>query len=111
MTSKIGDTVYTFDVNRRVYARDEQGKPHGGPIYREHWRPWLIVGEEKRSWIVAYPDGTYPRKVSKTSFKTETEVADACWLEVTRYRFSEAVRKCNNVDLLRRAAAVIGFEA
>lgn len=47
MTLKIGDTLYRFDGNRRVYV---DGK--GGPIYREHFEPLKIVGENKVSWIL-----------------------------------------------------------
>lgn len=110
MTSKIGDTVYTFDVNRRVYERDEKGKSYGGPIYREHWRPWLIVGEEKRSWLVTYGEGGRPQKMAKPQFKTEAEVADACWMNDHRYRLSETLQRCGDVALLRQIAALIGYK-
>jgi hypothetical protein len=44
---KIGDTLYRFDGNRRVY-RDGQS----GPIYREHFEPLKIIGENKISWLL-----------------------------------------------------------
>ena len=48
---KIGDTLYRFDGNRRVY-RDRSASGGGGPIYREHFEPLKIVGENKVSWLL-----------------------------------------------------------
>jgi hypothetical protein len=44
---KIGDTLYRFDSNRRVYANG-----NSGPIYSEHFEPLKIVGENKVSWLL-----------------------------------------------------------
>jgi len=48
---KVGDTVWVFDINRRVYDGNGLGAKI---IYREHFRPVHIIGETSRSWILDY---------------------------------------------------------
>ena len=64
---EIGDPVWYFDENHRVYERDENGRSHGGPIWREHWRPAEVVGETRVSWIIGA--GTDKRKYEITRIK------------------------------------------
>jgi hypothetical protein len=47
---KIGDTIYRFDLNRRAYPKD--GGIGCSPIYREHFEPLKIIGENKVSWLL-----------------------------------------------------------
>lgn len=106
----IGAAVYVFDENRRVYAKGSIG----GPIYREHFRPQFIVGEEKRSWLVsAHPDGKYPQKVGKVtaekSLLTSAQVEDQCWLNSNRYRLARRVEMCADVGTLKAIAATLGY--
>ena len=51
---QVGDTIWYFDTNRRVYPPPEPGRiwASGGPIWREHWRPVQITGETSRSWVL-----------------------------------------------------------
>lgn len=72
---KVGDTVWVFDMNRRVY---EGNGLSARIIYREHFRPLQIVGETSRSWVLRNE-----RKVSKKSldglYLSEYEIDLACW--------------------------------
>lgn len=63
---KVGDHIYRFDINRRVYER-KPGKKYGGRIiYREHWQELSITGETSRSWLVQRFSGDRsPLKVPK----------------------------------------------
>lgn len=81
---QVGDTVWVFDINRRIYQKPPPGKiyPEGGPIYREHWVAKKIIGETSRSWLV---EPTWrPVKISKRGphhgicFSIK-DVDDACW--------------------------------
>ncbi len=60
----VGKTIYVFDDNRRVYAKDENGHSSGGPIYREHWRPCKVTGETTQSWLLDYGN-----KISKKELR------------------------------------------
>ena len=106
---QIGDTVYIFDINHRIYERDENGRSKGGPIYREHFRPYVIRGEEKRSWIVCAPNSNFTRKIVKTAFKTEAEVDDDCWQNDHRVHVANMVLYCRDTEKLRAVAKVMGY--
>jgi len=64
---KVGDTIWQFDANRRVYTK-VPGKPFGGVLIRKaQWVPRTITGETSRSWIVAaHAHDRHPAKVPKT---------------------------------------------
>ena len=107
---KIGDPVWIFDINRRVY---KDGR--GGPIWREHWVKREVTGETSRSWIVG--KGWEERKIPK---KGETP-HDICWseeeinrrafVEEHSYRISEKVRRVTDYDTLKKIAEIVGYEA
>jgi hypothetical protein len=104
---KIGDVLYNFDSNRRVY-RDRSFSGGGGPIYAEHFTPVEIVGETKNSWVLA----RYAAKVNKKTLEsarahaergyfTKSAMADDIWLNERRHKIAEAVRYCDNVNILK----------
>lgn len=112
MTIKVGATVWVFDVDRRIYPKPEAGRTwaSGGPIYREHFVPRLVVGETSRSWILSCRT-----KVDKKTLESardsrgyrkriynEAQVDDACFLNDERRRISEDVAGSTDVGLLRR---------
>lgn len=107
---KIGDTIYQFSENYRVYAKDENGRATGAPIYAEHFRPVKIVGEEKRSWVV----NDHPPKVGKNRvdaershwFTTEGKAA-AIWLHANGWRTAEAVRRCYDIGTVKAIAELL----
>ena len=108
MALAIGDTVWVFDTNRRVYPKDD-----GGPIYREHFRPLKITGETRASWLLEEglkidkangqlrkpsPSGWYG--LSQRVYSA-SEVEDACFVEAHRYPLSRAVQRCEDAAALR----------
>ena len=110
---KVGDHVWIFDINRRVYPPPPPSRVYSGaPIYREHWCKVEIVGETKRSWIV----GPYRRKVPKNGPPPrgvafdEREVDDDVMLHEHRYCIAERVRDCWDADALRRVAEILGYD-
>jgi hypothetical protein len=128
---KIGDSVWIFDSNHRVYPKPEPGHSYagGGPIYREHWRERFIIGETSRSWLIGYRrDGTpvHSRiKVAKTLpgsihcsgrgygpskiAYSWTEVEADVWAHGHRYPIVRMVERCDG-ETLKQVAALIGYE-
>jgi hypothetical protein len=114
--TEIGDVVYIFDINNRVYRLDEKGRSSGGPIYRGHFIPYLIVGEDKRSWILSSKawDGRgvpWPGKTAKSKVLTEAEVEARCWINDHSRGLAETVRRCENIETLKRIAELVGYDA
>ena len=64
----LGQTVWVFNENRRVYNKDANGRSVGAPIYREKWIETTITGETTRSWIVS-KDIKIPPGGCKVSFR------------------------------------------
>lgn len=105
---KVGDTVYTFNHNRRIYSQD---KNQHGPIYAEHFFPVLIVGETRISWLTEY-GGKYKKIYDKHTpdslrLFTEEEKDRAVWLYENQYKISEQVRKSNDYDKLRKIKEIL----
>jgi hypothetical protein len=123
MAPKIGDQVWLFNGNHRVYPRDAQGKPvPGGPVFREHFRPYQIIGETRTSWCLdrgehyridkktlrlRKPEASGYYGLSPIVYFSIQEVDDACWVNDNRNRISELVRLCNNVAALRTILGIL----
>jgi hypothetical protein len=105
---KVGSTVWIFDENRRRYAPD--GK--GGPIWREHWAPVKIIGETSRSWVTDYYGRRLPKK--RENFRSlaysEAEIDKLEWLNVHRWRISDAVRMCDDADIMQKVAELVNYK-
>jgi hypothetical protein len=115
---KVGDPVWYFDENRRVYKPGTMSPP----IWREHWVRKCIIGETSRSWIVGY-ERQDPRDGQKLSKKelaaperpkgwafSEEEIDRLAWMHENRHALSEAVRRCRDYRTLKEIAALIAFE-
>lgn len=114
---KIGDVVYRFDENRRVY-RDKSFGGGGGPVYREHFEPLKIVGENRVSWILEHG-----WKVNKKTFRGEVAayqfggrgfftaegMENDIWDHEHRHKIVDAVRRVATIDQLRRVADILGY--
>ena len=106
---EIGDTVYQFDINHRVYARDAAGRAQGGPIYREYFRPYVITGTDKRSWLVSAPGSDRQFKVSKDKVLTSGQMDEQCWVEDHRIKVVRLVDQCRDPAVLKSVAALLGY--
>jgi hypothetical protein len=114
MNLTIGQTVWKWDENRRVYPKDENGKTRmsSAPIWREHWRPMKIVGETSRSWITDHDD-----KLPKSGPAplrwcfSEEEIDRAAYIADNRHRICEEVRRIDDYETLRKVADLIGYRA
>lgn len=109
---QIGDTLYRFDGNR-VYR--EPGK-----VYRAHFEPLQIVGENRVSWILEHG-----WKVNKKTgrgdassyayggrgFFTKEAMEDDIWDHENRHKISGFVLREATIAQLRQAADLIGYSA
>ena len=113
----IGDTVYRFDGNRRVY-RDRSASGGGGPIYREHFEPLKIVGENNKSWLVdrGWKIDKKTGKGNAASFQfggrgffTAEQMEDDIWDHEHRHKIVDAIQREISVGQLKQVAAIIGY--
>jgi hypothetical protein len=117
-TMKLGDTLYRFDGNRRVY-REGGAFGGGGPIYREHFEPLKIVGENRMSWILERG-----WKVRKSDLKGEAEsfqyggrgffTAEGMeldiWLHDHKHRIVAYIERQATPTQLKQIAELIGYK-
>lgn len=106
---KVGDTVFQFDQNLRVYPRNEKGNTLGGPIWREHWRKVKVIGETSRSWIIGYSDVKIPKNkpLPWGICIDEKELDKRAWVNDNAHKISEKMRKIP-FELLATVAEIIG---
>lgn len=107
---QVGDTVWVFSQNHRVYHRDSNGKCFGGPIYREHFVQRTIVGETTKSWLLV--DGTKISKKTLEGIYTDQQKEDSTWDHDTRFEIVDKIRYGDSVSVqqLREIAKIIGLE-
>lgn len=106
---KIGSTVWVFDYNHRVYAKNSGIS--GSPIYREHFVAHEITGETSRSWIIGISKWNQ-KKISKTNpdcYVSIEEVNDACWLNDHRYKVIQLAWRADGATI-RKIAKLIGYD-
>jgi hypothetical protein len=97
---------WVFDINRRVYEKDANGKCTGGPIWREHWQEVKIVGETKKSWITLY-NKKIPKNGGQGIAFSQEEISKFEVVE-KRWRIADAVRDCRNYEKLKQIADILG---
>ena len=112
---KVGDPSWFFDVNRRVYRKDANGRSMAGPIWAEHWREYAITGETSRSWIVGnaeYEQAKLPKnQVRWSGYVLNREAIEfSVWVHNHAHRICEKVRGTSDYATLRQIAALIGYE-
>jgi hypothetical protein len=107
---QIGDTLYNFDVNRRVYTKPENG--FGKIIYSKHFHPLKIIGETRMSWLLehgyrAKKKGDDP--MSRGGFYTAEEMADNIWVNDHRHKVRDLLDRAP-AEQIRQVAAVLGYQ-
>jgi hypothetical protein len=111
----IGDTLYRFDVNRRVYQKG--GQFSGGPIYREHFEPLKIEGENARSWVLerGWKVNKKTLRGEAASFSyggrgffTAEQMEADIWQHDHRHKIRDLFDRCS-VAQLREIANLLGY--
>lgn len=115
---KIGDTVWRFDGNRRVYRQPGTYSGGGAPIYREHFEPLKIVGETKVSWIMerGWKANKKTLKGEASSFEyggrgffTAEQLEDDIWQHEHRHGIRALFDRASPAQL-KQIAAILGFQ-
>lgn len=105
----IGQRVWRFDLNRRVYERDADGNARGGPIWREYWEPLVVIGETARSWLVG-PEwmAKSPERAMKIAKKdwpgslaTSEEDIERVRFVDQRHKLADRLKLCTDYDTLK----------
>ena len=112
---KVGDKVYTYNENRRVYPEDKTIS--SGPIYREHFELKEIVGETTQSWIVGYPGWSadsracskHKKKADHPSLFSKAEVEEEVYMHDHAYKIANLVHHAN-YKTLKAIANLIGYK-
>lgn len=103
---KIGDKVWCFDQNRRVY--DGKGSFGGHIIYAGHFYESKITGETSRSWIVGQYGDKYSKK-DPSGLYTDEQKADAIWMHDNRHKIAGIVDRCRDIEKMRQIAQIVGY--
>lgn len=111
MDLKIGQTIYIFDENHRIYKDSSSA-----PIYREHFRPYTIISETTNEFICN------SRKINKRSglfkhtpkFKpvkiyTELKMNDNVWEQDNRYKIIDIIKR-TDIATLKTIAKLINYQ-
>ncbi|WP_242325834.1 MULTISPECIES: hypothetical protein [Bacillus cereus group] len=112
---KIGDKVWVFDDNIRVYE-DENGNKSYRANFRAKFVERYIIGETRVSWIVGYRMDTSPdigvklKKKDRTFFISEEEVEQACWIHNHRYKIKDKLDRCNDYGKLKQIADILNYQ-
>lgn len=101
--------AWVFDINRRIYARDKNGRSYGSPIWREHWRKVEIVGETTRSWVLA-SGKKLPKAGGRGVCYSLDEIEKKAFVEDHAYRISALVDKTLDYDKLKKIAEIVGYK-
>lgn len=109
---------FTFNLNRRVYKKDEKGIGRGGPIYAEHFELREVIGETDKAYLtdggsinkrsMKYCRDSWPRE--KYSVYTESEREAMIWKNDHRRKLVRVVERCDDVSILKQIAMLVGYE-
>lgn len=112
---KVGDTLFIYDDNYRVYRKVPRGESSGSPIYRESWRPTRVTSETSRSITISH----YGKKFAKADFydgkcplnilRTTQEVDDATWRNNNVYPLRDHLRTLDTATL-KEIARIAGYK-
>ena len=104
---KVGDRVFIFDENRRIYDKNSPDWP--SPVYREHFRLVTITGETKMSWLVGQHRPVKYSKRTCTGLYTAEQVEEKCWVKNHRHNIANAVHSVP-FEKLKQIAEIVGYK-
>lgn len=88
---KIGDKIWLFDANRRIYKKGEQS-----PIFSEHFYKVTIDGETSRSWLIGRDKFS---KKDPCGIYTDEQKEDKIWDHMNRYKIIDKIKNCSIAKL------------
>ena len=102
---KIGDTVWVFDQNHRVY---EEGA--SGPVWIKHWVERRIVDETSRSWVLKNHLRVNKENHGSGVAFSWREVEDHRWVNDNQYKILRRLNTMHDYDTLKAIAKMIGYK-
>ena len=90
---KVGNRVWLFDENRRVYVKGGHS-----PVYSKHFYQAVIEGETSRSWVV---NGQKFAKNNPMGLYTDAQKEGKMWANVERYKIVDKVNRCST-EILKK---------
>lgn len=100
--------IWFYDVNRRVYKKNKDGRSYGSPIEFHCWSEIEIVDETSRSWI-SKRGQKVPKKCARGFCFSKDEVLQKCFVAENRHKISELVRQLEYCEL-KKVAEIIGYD-
>ena len=108
----VGQTVWLFDSNRRHYETRDGAKV---TIYAEHWVETTVTKAGRVNLTTASHhtlrregDG-FRGHACHVVFSREEMEADI-WRHEHAYKIEDAVRRCDDVAILKQIAALVGYD-
>ncbi len=113
---KIGDTLYRFDENRRVYERGPDGRTsiNSKLIYRGHFAPITVIGETSRSWICGNEYFQIKRPKSgrgNSLIFTEDEMEQRIYIKENAHKIVWRVQCLEDANKLKAIAEIVNYKA
>lgn len=99
----IGDTIWIFDQNRCFYKPGEKG----GPIWREHWRPEIITGETRVSWVTQWGAKINKKAPGNGVAFSQEQIDRAAFVHDNAHVIAGRVRQCRDYDLMKAIADLL----
>jgi len=122
---QIGDKVWLFDSNRRVY-QDDKGNTTTSPWFRGNFTERYIVGETKRSWLVGFKGNTVEDRTNikvdkknltysitnnfgfdKKLYISEEEIDRKCWINDNHRKIIRLIEQCSDYDKLLKIQEIL----
>ena len=117
--TQVGDTIYRFDQNRRVY---DKSRLNGKIIYSEHFVPEAITGETAQSWLIHDAHNDVRWRVNKKTMRTAAKggwfgyafftaegMSDDIWRNDHRHKIVSMMSQATTAQL-RQIADVLGYD-
>jgi hypothetical protein len=113
---EVGQRVWKFDENHRVYTEPASGDIWGGgPIYSEHFIPYFVHAIEGLCYVIG-PEAenrrwanSYGFAKAEREFLSDASKDDQIWAHDHRYKIARMVDRAD-VPTLRRVAEVVGYD-
>lgn len=124
---QIGDKVWVFNDNKRLY-KDDKGNDLDRCWYRGHFEEkYIILGENKQNWIIGHKDLKSTDKIclkvnkkdlvvkgyalGKKLYLSEEEIDQACWMEENKYNLLDKLRYINDYEIFKQIEKLINYKS
>lgn len=120
---EIGQKVWFFDRERRIYSLPDGTRLTSSPWFRGHFVEKYVVGENKVSYIFGNKPTTNPDdkrltdrvkkselKDGKNIYMSEKSVDEACWVHDNWGEINRKISNCEDYNKLTRILEILNEE-